>query len=240
MATLPDVHAVVFDVFGTLVDWRTTVIRELTAFGTSVDHHADWACVADEWRAEYWPSMAAVNAGERPWTTLDDLNRTSIERVLVTHGIQDPPGEGLDELTAAWHRLDPWPDVREGLAHIRRSRRVGTLSNGNRELLTDLARHGDLGFDLIFGAEDVRAYKPDPAIYHGAVAALELEPRQVMLAAAHNGDLAAASALGLRTAFILRSTEYGPGQTTDREATGDWDVITDSVAGLAVALNRRV
>jgi 2-haloacid dehalogenase len=230
------IHAVVFDVFGTLVDWRTTVIRQLRGFGTAGGYRADWERVADDWRAEYWPAMAGVNAGERPWTVLDDLNRESIERVLGAHGVHEVPEGQLDDLSASWHRLEPWPDVRDGLRSLRRFRRIGTLSNGNRALLTDLARHGDLELDLIFGAEDVEAYKPHPDIYLGAVEALGLAPHQVMLAAAHNGDLAAASALGLRTAFILRATEYGPAQITDLGPTSDWDVVSDTVPGLAEAV----
>ncbi len=235
-AALPNVRAVLFDVFGTVVDWRSGVIRGLSAFGANRGLVADWPLIADQWRAEYQPSMEAVRRGDRPWTPLDDLHRESLERVANGNGIVDLTSSETDELVHAWHRLDPWPDVVDGLVRLRSTHQIGTLSNGNTTLLADLAQHGALPWDHLLGAETARAYKPLPAAYLRNVAAIGLEPAQVMLAAAHNSDLHAAVALGLRTAFIVRPTEHGPGQTIDRAPTAQWDVVTDTVDGLAEAL----
>ncbi len=235
-AVLTNVRAVLFDVFGTVVDWRSGVIRGLTAFGANRCLVADLPLIADQWRAEYQPSMEAVRRGDRPWTILDDLHRESLARVAARNGIADLTSSEADELVQAWHRLDPWPDVVDGLTRLRATHQIGTLSNGNTTLLCDLARHGALPWDHLLGAETALAYKPLPTAYLRNVALLGLEPSQVMLAAAHNSDLHAAAALGLRTAFIVRPTEHGPDQTTDREPTGDWDVVTDGVDGLAEEL----
>lgn len=230
---LPHVRAILFDVFGTIVDWRTSVVRQLDAFGASRGLHADWAAVADGWRGEYQPAMEEVRAGRRAWTILDVLHRETLERVLERHGIRGVAGTDLDELTLAWHRLDPWPDAVPGLTQLRRRYTIGTLSNGNTALLRDLAAHGGLPWDAILGAETAKAYKPVPEAYLRCVAALGLQPPQVMLVAAHNGDLAAASDQGLRTGFIPRPTEHGPGQRRDLEPEGPWDVVAADCLDLA-------
>ncbi len=230
------ISAVVFDVFGTVVDWRSSITHELAAFGAANTIEADWERVADDWRGEYQPAMDEVRSGRRGWTPLDVLHRESLARVLARHGIGGVSDAKLDGLTMAWHRLSPWPDARPGLARLATRYAVGTLSNGNTELLADLAEHGDLAFDVLLGAETARAYKPLPDAYLRNVALLELSPPQVMLAAAHNGDLAAAAGLGLRTAFIARPTEHGPAQRTDLEPTGDWDLVVDDIPALATAL----
>ncbi len=232
----PGIEALLFDVFGTVVDWRSSVIRELTAFGGERSIQADWARVADEWRGEYQPAMEKVRSGRREWTTLDVLHRESLERVLQRHGVTGLSDADLDHLTRAWHRLDPWPDAVAGLTRLKGQFIVGTLSNGNVGLLTRLARHGGLPWDVILCAETARAYKPLPDAYVRNAALLNLPPERVMLVAAHNGDLAAAAATGFRTAFVTRPTEHGPHQTTDLEPTGRWDVVVDDLRQLADAL----
>lgn len=235
--SLTDVRVVLFDVFGTLVDWRTCVTRQLAEFGQTHALTRDWSAVADDWRGEYQPSMEEVRSGRRAWTTLDTLHRESLARVLVAHGIIQVTPPELDALTMAWHHLDPWPDVATGLAELRWHLQVGTLSNGNTLLLRDLAAHGNLPLDHILGAETAWAYKPTRASYLRNVAVLDMQPHQVMLAAAHNDDLRAASRCGLRTAFIARTTEHGPDQTTDLEPSGDWDVVAADLHELALALS---
>lgn len=233
------VKAILFDVFGTVVDWRTSVIRELTAFGGERGLRADWARVADEWRGEYQPAMEEVRSGRRDWTILDVLHRESLEQVLGRHGIAGLPEPDLAYLTQAWHRLDPWPDAVAGLTELRKRFIVGTLSNGNVGLLTRLARYGGLPWDVILCAETARAYKPLPDAYLRNAALLNLEPREVMLVAAHNSDLEAASALDFRTAFVPRPTEHGPGQVSDLAPTGAWDVVVPDLVALAEGMTAR-
>lgn len=230
------VEALLFDVFGTVVDWRGGVLRELTAFGAQRRLAADWEGIADEWRGEYQPAMEEVRSGRRGWTILDVLHREGLERVLGRHGITGLADADLAELTRAWHRLDPWPDAVPGLERLKARFIVGTLSNGNVGLLTRLARYGGLRWDVILCAETARAYKPQPEAYLRNAALLNLEPHEVMLVAAHNNDLRAASALGFRTAFVPRPTEHGPDQVTDLVPTGDWDVAAADLAALADAM----
>lgn len=225
-----------FDVFGTVVDWRSSVIRELEAFGAARGIGGDWSAVADDWRGRYQPAMEEVRAGSRPWVVLDLLHRESLDQVWAAHGLPSVDSGELDLLNRAWHRLDPWPGVVEGLIRLRARVRVGTLSNGNTALLRDLADHGGLPWDVLLGAETAQAYKPLPEAYLRNVAILGLEPAEVMLVAAHNSDLAAASSAGLQTAFLPRLTEHGPGQTTDLAPTGAWDLVVPDMGGLADAL----
>lgn len=231
------IRAVLFDVFGTLVDWRSSITRELRAFGATHGIDADWDDVADDWRGEYQPAMDEVRSGRRSWTILDVLHRESLERVLARHGIEGPADDELRHLTLGWHRLDPWPDVVPGLTRLANRYTLGTLSNGNTSLLTDLAGYGALPFHVILGAETAHAYKPLPEAYLRNVAALGLEPGHVMLVAAHNGDLAAAHEQGLRTAFVARPTEYGPMQLTDLAPTGAWNLVCDDMSAVATALD---
>ena len=230
------VEALLFDVFGTVVDWRSSVIRELTALGGARDLQADWERVADEWRGEYQPAMEEVRSGRREWTILDVLHREGIEQVLARHGITGLGEAELDDLTRAWHRLDPWPDAVAGISRLKARVIVGTLSNGNVGLLTRLARHGGLPWDVILCAETAHAYKPLPKAYLRNAALLNLRPDQIMLVAAHNNDLEAASGLGFRTAFVARPTEHGQRQRTDLTPTGPWDVVAEDLVELAAAL----
>ena len=229
----PAPSALLFDVFGTCVDWRASVAREIGAAAGRVGVALDAGAVADAWRAMYQPSMEAVRSGRRPWTVLDVLHRESLDALLPRFGL-----DALDEgerhrLAMAWHRLDPWPDTVPGLTRLAARFTIGTMSNGNVALLEDLAIHAGLPWHRILGAETSRAYKPLPQSYLRAVRALGLRPGQVMLCAAHNPDLAAARAVGLRTAFITRPREHGPGQRTDLGPSGPWDLTAPDIPGLA-------
>jgi 2-haloacid dehalogenase len=231
-----EVQALLFDVFGTVVDWRSSIIKDLSAWGTEKGLNADWARFADDWRALYQPSMEEVRSGRRPWTILDVLHRESLERLLVRRGVSGLTKSEKDHINRVWHRLSPWPDVIEGLQRLKTRYIIGTLSNGNVGLLTRMAKHASLPWDVILGAETARAYKPLPEAYTRNAELLNLRPGEVMLVAAHNDDLAAAAAQGLRTAFVARPTEYGPHQKKDFKADRTWDVVTDSFAGLADAM----
>lgn len=236
MAPKDKVKALVFDVFGTVVDWRGSVIRELTAFGNGRGLQADWARFADDWRGLYQPAMEEVRSGRRAWTILDDLHRESLLALLDRYGIRGLAPHEVEHLNTIWHRLDPWPDAVDGLLRLKRRYIIGTLSNGNVGLLTRMAKRAGLPWDVVLGAEPARAYKPMPECYERNAALLNLETSEVMLVAAHNDDLAAAAATGYRTAFVLRRGEYGPNQKKDLAAEQPWDVITDSFIGVADAM----
>jgi 2-haloacid dehalogenase len=231
-----DVQALLFDVFGTVVDWRSSIIAELTRFGAEKGLDADWAQFTDDWRSLYQPALEEVRSGRRAWTILDVLHRESLDTLLAKYKIAGLGEAEKDHINRVWHRLEPWPDVVEGLTRLKRRYIIGTLSNGNVGLLTRMAKHAGLPWDVVLGAETARAYKRLPQAYLASAALLNLEPGQVMLAAAHNDDLAAAAAQGLRTAFVARPTEHGPHQKADFKAEGDWDVVADSFGGLASAM----
>ncbi len=231
---LDSVKALTFDVFGTVVDWRSSLIREGDALArTKTVRHVDWAKFADAWRALYRPAMDEVISGRRPWTKLDDLHRMTLERVLRDFAVTGLGEADVDQLNRAWHRLDPWPDAVAGLGRLKRKYVLATLSNGNVALMVDMARRAGLPWDAILGAEVARAYKPQPEAYLRTAEFLGLRPDECMMVAAHNRDLEAASALGFRTAFVVRPTEYGPTQTTDLAASRAWDVVAKDFAELA-------
>jgi 2-haloacid dehalogenase len=209
-------RACLFDVFGTTVDWRSSVSRQLAAFlREKAIQGIDPVEFADEWRKLYQPSMEAVRSGRREWTILDVLHRESLLSLLARYGIAGLSEAETEDLNRAWHRLDPWPDVVEGLARLKAKLIIAPCSNGNIALMVNLAKHAGLPWDCILGAETARAYKPLPEAYRAACRHLALAPAEVMMVAAHNGDLKAAKAQGLATAFIARPTEHGPGQRTD-------------------------
>ncbi|HEY1382172.1 MAG TPA: haloacid dehalogenase type II [Dongiaceae bacterium] len=236
---LDRVRALVFDVFGTVVDWRSGVAREAKPFlarhgGARTDPFA----FADAWRRRYDPAMDEVRSGRRPFVRLDVLHRENLVSVLPDFGI-DPgrvPAEELDDLNLAWHRLDPWPDVVAGLTRLKQRYILAPLSNGNVILMLDMAKRAGLPWDAILGAELAQAYKPSPEAYLRTADILAMRPEEACMVAAHNGDLAAARACGLRTAFVLRPTEHGPGQTSDLTPTQDWDVVAEDFGDLAVTL----
>jgi 2-haloacid dehalogenase len=229
-------EALLFDVFGTVVDWRSSAVRELEAFFGARGVTQDWESFALDWRALYQPAMEAVRSGARDYVALDVLHRENLLTLLERHGIEGLSEDDLWHLTRIWHRLDPWPDSAGGLAALKAQRIVAALSNGNIALMVNLSRHGGLVWDAILGAEIARAYKPDPAVYLTAAGALGLAPEACMMVAAHNDDLRAARALGMQTAFVLRPEEYGPGQGTDLAAEEDWDVVAESLTELAETL----
>jgi 2-haloacid dehalogenase len=223
-----DVRALVFDVFGTVVDWRGGVAREVRRLlGPSVD--------ADALAGRYVPSMERVRSGELPWTPLDDLHRGSLDAVLTDAGLASVPTDVREELVLAWHRLDPWPDVLPGLRRLSRSYVLAPLSNGNVALQVDLARRSGLPWDCVLGAEVVRHYKPDPEVYDSAPQLLAVPPSSVVMVAAHLDDLAAARARGLRTAYVHRPDEFG-GLHVPPSADPDADLSVASFEELASAL----
>jgi len=228
-------RAVVLDVFGTTVDWRSGVARDVGAFFARHDlRDRDVFAFADAWRDRYQPAMEEVRSGRRPFVTLDVLHRENLIAVMRDAGIDpdDFPSAELDDLNLAWHRLDPWPDVVPGLRRLKTHAIIAPLSNGNIRLMLDIAKRADLPWDAILGAEVSRAYKPSPAAYLRTLDVLGLPAAHVTLVAAHNGDLAAARACGLRTAFVPRR-EHGPGQTTDLAPAEDWDVVARDFIDLA-------
>ena len=229
----PEVTALVFDVFGTVVDWRSSVIRELEAFGRERRLTADWTTLADDWRAGYQPAMERVRTGELPWTVLDDLHRATLEALLPKFGVTGLSETESDHLTKAWHRLDPWPDAVAGLTRLKRRYIIGTLSNGNVALLLNMAKRAGLPWDTIFSAELARHYKPAAETYLSVPNFLRVRPAEVMLVAAHNGDLLAAQRVGLKTGFVARPTEYGPRQTRDFKAEHAFDVVARDFVHLA-------
>lgn len=232
-------RALLFDTFGTVVDWRSGIARDAAPF---LARHGrgdiDPLAFADAWRRRYQPAMEAVRSGRRPFARLDVLHRENLEAVLRDHGL-DPariPEAELDELNRAWHRLDPWPDSVPGIGRLRRRYVVAPLSNGNIALLLNMAKRAGLPWDTILGAEVAQAYKPSPEAYLRTAEVLGLPPSACMMVAAHNKDLRAARACGLRTGFVPRPTEHGPGQATDLAAEEAWDVVATDFEDMATRL----
>jgi 2-haloacid dehalogenase len=239
MKKLEEVGFLGFDVFGTVVDWRSGVARAAAPFLGRHGLNIDPLDFADQWRGLYQPSMQRVRSGERPFVTLDVLNRENLETVLSRHDadfarIADAE---LVELNKAWERLDPWPDCVAGLTRLKRRFSIGALSNGHIAGMLNLAKFGGLPWDVIVGAEVAGAYKPQPQTYLKSAKAVGLAPEAVAMVAAHNADLAAARANGLKTVFVRRPFEHGPSQTSDLAAEQEWDVIVDSLTEAADVLN---
>lgn len=220
------VQALIFDVFGTCVDWRTSVAREVAKALPGVDPTA----FADAWRAEYQPAMERIRSGGRGYVPLDDLHMENLRIVLARFGAECADAETLN---SAWERLDPWPDTVPGLAALKKRHIIAPCSNGSIALMTRLAKHAGLPWDCILGADIARDYKPKATVYRASAQALRLDPSEVAMVAAHNDDLFAARSAGLKTAFVARPTEHGPDQTTDLEPESDWDWIADDFQNLA-------
>ena len=229
-------RALTFDVFGTVVDWRGSIVREGEGLGALWGIRLDWARFADAWRALYQPSLERVRRGELPWTRLDDLHRMALEKILSDFGATGLNEEQIEHLNRAWHRLDPWPDAIAGLSRLKRQFILATLSNGNVALLVNMAKRAGLPWDAILGAEVARHYKPQPEAYLRTADLLGLKPDQCMMVAAHNSDLIAAGKLGFRTAFVPRRTEYGPNQKSDLTAESEYDVVAENFIDLAAEL----
>ena len=230
-----NVKACVFDTFGTVVDWRTSVTAEAASWGKAKGLNIDWVEFTDRWRLGYGPAMDKVRKGEIPWTKLDDLQRMILETLLQHYKI-----EGLDEAEKAdwahvWRRLKPWPDSVRGLTRLKKKYIISPMSNGNVALMTHLAKFAGLPWDVILGSDLVQHYKPDREMYMSAPLYLDLKPEEVMMCAAHTSDLKAARSYGLRTGFIYRPNEFGGGPVgvPDRAQTGDFDVVSTSIIDLA-------
>lgn len=228
-----NVEAITFDVFGTVVDWRNSIAREAETLLAQDGHTVDGQAFALAWRARYQPSMEEVRAGRRPFVRLDILHRENLLDVLRTFKLENVPETTIDQLNRAWHRLTPWPDVVSGLTRLKQRYIIAPLSNGNVSLMVNLAKHAGLPWDVILGAEVANAYKPDPEAYRRAAALLDRDPATCLMVAAHNSDLVAAAATGMKTAFVARSSEYGQGQTTDLAPEHEFDVVAHSFDDLA-------
>jgi 2-haloacid dehalogenase len=228
------IKALLFDVFGTLVDWRAGVAREAESLLKPRGHALDWNAFADAWRDQYQPAMEEVRSGRIPYTKLDVLHRRTLQKILPRFGLKGLGDAELDELTLAWHRLDAWKDVSAGLARLRQQYLIAPVSNGNTALMCDLARRNDLRWDAILGADLARDFKPAPAVYLAAADAFNLKPGECLMCAAHSGDLEAAARSGLRTAFIARPEER-PGVAENAPQTAV-DFVACSILDLAATL----
>jgi 2-haloacid dehalogenase len=230
-----NLKALVFDVFGTVVDWRSTIVREGEELGRKKNLDVDWAAFADAWRSRYAPSMNRVRCGEIAWTNLDALHRASLEELLIEFGIENMSEEERDHLNRVWHRLEPWPDAVEGLTRLKERHVIAPLSNGNVALLVNMAKRAGLPWDLILSSELVRHYKPDLETYLSAPELLDLRPGRVMMVAAHPDDLRAAQKHGLKTAYVPRPLEFGPGRNAD-PPDPSFDLVADDFIELAEKL----
>jgi 2-haloacid dehalogenase len=235
--SMPDVKALFFDVFGTMVDWRSGVAREAKTILGPLGFTFDWGAFADAWRAEYQPGMEEVRSGRMPFARLDVIHRGMLERIRSKFGLERLDEPILQELNLAWHRLDAWPDVTQGLHRLRQRFLLAPVSNGNISLMVDLARRNDFRWDAILGAEIAGDYKPKPRVYQAAAEALGLAPGQCMMVAAHSSDLQAAAASGLRTAHVARPDEHGPGSGETKpdvpvdHAVGSFLELADVLSG---------
>ena len=230
------VRALFFDVFGTLMDWRTSVAREAESILSSLGYELDWIAFADAWRAEYQPGMEEVRAGRIPFSKLDVLHRHNLVRLLPRFGLESLSDEVIDDLTLVWHRLDAWPDVPAAMARLKTKFWLAPCSNGNISLMVDLARRNNIPWDAILGSEIAGDFKPKPRVYLAACEAFSLKPEQCMMVAAHTRDLVAAAKLGLRTGHTARVNEYGP-NTGEAAPTAPVDVAAKDLADLAEKLS---
>ena len=230
------VKALTFDVFGTVVDWRGSLIAEGEAFSRSRHLQVDWPRFADRWRAGYAPAMNLVRTGQLPWMTIDQLHRRILDELLVEFQITGLAEADKDHLNRAWHRLRPWPDAVDGLRRLKRKFIIATLSNGNMSLLTNMAKHAGLPWDVILSAELARHYKPDPEAYLTAARLLDLPPAQIMMVAAHPDDLTAAARVGFQTAYIPRPLEFGPSHKGEPVIGRNFNVTSANFVELAQRL----
>jgi len=227
------VKALVFDVFGTVVDWRSSVAFEVQQLAKRKSATVDGEKFADAWRAGYGPSMNRVRSGELPWTKLDALHRMTLDKILVDFNVSGLTEAEKDALNHAWHRLTPWPDAVAGLTRLKKTFIIAPLSNGNISLMTNLAKYGGLPWDCILGAELARHYKPDREVYQSAADILDLRPADVMMVAAHLGDLRAAKGVGLQTAFVTRPLEFGAAGKPDLTPDASVDISAKDFNELA-------
>ena len=231
-----EIVALTFDVFGTVVDWRTSVIREGEMLSQEKGFDVDWGEFADRWRGGYGPSMNRVRTGELPWTKIDVLHRMVLDELIVEYGLTGLSEEETDHFNRVWHRLIPWPDTVRGLHRLRSQYLITTLSNGNVSLLTNMAKNAGMPWDCILSSELAGHYKPDPEVYLMAAELLSLPPNRVMMVAAHKSDLRAAQRVGLKAAFVARPFERGPGRTVDTSSEPDFDYWASDFEDLAEQL----
>jgi 2-haloacid dehalogenase len=235
-AAMP-LQALLFDVFGTVVDWRTGIARAGEEFGhANRISDVDWLAFADQWRALYQPTLERVRSGEMPFRPLDDLHRMELDKLLADHRITGTPEESVDRLNRGWHRLPPWPDAVPALRRMKKKYILGTLSNGNVAQMVALARYADLPWDAVLGAELAEQYKPRPEVYKGSIALLRLRPEDCCMVAAHNYDLEAARRCGMKCAFVTRPDEYGPAGKPDLLPSQPWEFVARDFADLASQL----
>ena len=234
--SLADVEALTFDVFGTVVDWRTSIIREGQMLGREKGFERDWPAFADAWRRGYGPAMNRVRTGELPWLKIDQLHRLILDDLLVEFEFPAMTEEEIDHLNRVWHRLIPWPDTVLGLHRLKAKYTLSTLSNGNVALLTNMAKNAGLPWDVVLSAELSGHYKPDPEVYIKAADLLGLPHERVMMVAAHKGDLRASAALGFKTAYVPRPLEYGPDRVIDTTPDPQFDVNATDFLDLAAKI----
>lgn len=227
------ISALTFDVFGTVVDWRSSVIRDGERLAQGKGWQVDWAAFADAWRAGYGPSMNRVRTGDLPWTKIDDLHRLILDDLLPEFGIEGLTEHEIETFNRVWHRLDPWPDAVGGLLRLKSRYTIATLSNGNVSLLANMAKYAGLPWDCILSAELARHYKPDAEAYLKAIELLSCDPSEVMMVAAHQGDLRHAAQVGMKTAFVLRPFERGPDREKDLTPDPDFDIMARDFHDLA-------
>jgi 2-haloacid dehalogenase len=227
------VTALLFDVFGTVVNWRDGISRDVSIIADQKGVSLDPAAFADSWRAEYQPAMEEVRSGRRSFTILDVLHRENLKKVATDFGLGALSAEDEDFLVTAWHRLPGWPDSSEGMLRLKQKFILGSQSNGNIALIVNMAKYANLPWDVVLGAEVVGHYKPQPKAYLNACTALGLATENCMMVAAHNDDLVAARAAGLKTAFVCRPAEHGIGQTKDLRAEQDWEFVAQDFNDLA-------
>ncbi|NNJ75786.1 MAG: haloacid dehalogenase type II [Anderseniella sp.] len=232
-----EIKALLFDVFGTVVDWRSGIIRELSAWGTDTHVVADWPAIADGWRGLYQPAMERIRAGNRGFVRLDILHEENLRDIFAEHGLDAPIGEEMHRLVTAWHRLDPWPDCVSGLTRLKASYVIAPCSNGNIALITNMAKRAGLPWDVVLGAEVAQAYKPHAQAYLGSADALSLKPEQCMMVAAHLDDLEAAAELGFATAYVPRPDEHGKGTGAKTAPDGSVDHVAIDFNALAENLD---
>ena len=233
---MSSLKAILFDVFGTTVDWRSSIIAELEKFGGENGIDADWPMMADRWRAGFRELQGRIALGDRDWITMDEIHREVLDGMLRDMGAAYLPEERVAHLNRAWHRLYPWPDTIAGLTLMKRDHIVGTLSNGNLSLLVSLAKHGGLPWDCVLSTGMFGTYKPNPEVYLGAVRMLDADPGDVMMVAAHAYDVDGAREAGLRTAYVFRPDEFGPGSGEDPGDTSRFDIVASSFVELGERL----
>ena len=227
------IKALAFDVFGTVVDWRTSIIREGEQWGRARGLQIDWADFADRWRTGYEPAMDQVRRGLLPWMTIDQLHRRALDSLLTEFNITGLSEAEKDHWNRVWHRLHPWPDSVEGLNRLKENFVIATLSNGNVSLLIEMAKFARLPWDMVLSAELFRHYKPDPETYRGSAELLGYPPHELMLVAAHPYDLKAARDCGWKTAYVHRPQEYGPKHPPMAVKEGEFDVMANDFIDLA-------